>query len=114
MVDEVKEDLMEDIPKEFHEAVRKHGREKYVLLMCMGMGREASQRLGALVQKHQSQGGAHALEVLINSLNTMARAIVIDRGWTPAEIDACDKDLVAAAKRVVLPPASALILPTRH
>jgi hypothetical protein len=99
-----------DIPTEFHAVVEKHGREIFALTMNAGMGQQALTHLLALVQKHHSRDGVHAVQVITNCFNQVASALALKEGWTAEQLVACDQDAQRAHKEAIILPGSRIIL----
>lgn len=102
---------VEGIDPCFHDAVRKYGRPMFCLVMNSGMAREALGVMVALAQKHASQRGMKAAEVLAQSAGQLATDYALSQGWAEAELQQCDRDLQMAWASRIAVPGSSIILP---
>lgn len=112
--EEQKPDEMLDVPKEFHDVVRVHGRELWAFVMNVGVGGQASNALAQLVEKHRSRSGAHAVGTLAAAFNALANALVMKQGWTSEQVHACDRDTQLAFAAKIQVASNVLVLPTKH
>jgi len=103
-------DTMLDVPKEFHEVVRKHGREMYALVMNAGMSGGAALVLARVLGKSHSTHGLHAAGVLLQGFGQVSNAYAAKMGWTQEQLAECDRDLQMAFRGKVVVPGAALIL----
>lgn len=103
--------LFEGIDPCFHDVVRKHGRPMFCLVMNSGMAREALGVMVALAQKHASQRGMKAAEVLAQSAGQLATDYAHSQNWTEGELQQCDRDLQMAWAGKIAVPGSSIILP---
>lgn len=104
-----KEDLS-SIPPEFHEVVRKYGREMYALVMNAGMAGQAAMVLGAICEQVADPRMSHAVGVLATSFNQIANALVVAKGWDEALIAQCDRDIQLAFRGKIHVPGEQLVL----
>ena len=105
------EALVEGIDPCFHAVVRRYGRPMFSLVMNAGLAREALGVMVTLAQKHSSQRGLKAAEVLAQSAGQLATDYALSQGWTEGMLQQCDRDLQMAWAARIAVPGSAIILP---
>lgn len=105
------QDDLAGIEPTFHEVVKKYGRPLFALVMNAGLAGQATQVLAAIVEKHHSRGGAHALGVLAQSFNQISNEYVKRMGWEAGMIAQCDRDVqLAFAGKIQIPGQSPIVL----
>ena len=107
----IDEASVEGIDPCFHDVVRRYGRPMFSLVMNVGLAREALDVMVALAQKHSSQRGFRATEVLGQSAGQLATDYARSQGWTEGELQQCDRDVQMAFAGRVAMPGSSIILP---
>ncbi len=101
---EATHDDLSDIPECFHEVVRKYGRDMFATVFNAGMAQHAVEVLAALVEKHRSTHGAHAVKMISAAFNQASNTLITEKGWDAETLAQCDRDAMLAGKALIAAP----------
>lgn len=94
----------------FHPVVTQYGRPMFSLVMNATLAQQGVGVLAGLVDRHRSNHGAKALGIIATTINMISQDYSQAKGWTPAELAQCARDIERAYASKIVVPGSSIIL----
>ena len=94
----------------FHPVVTQYGRPMFSLVMNATLAQQGIGVLAGLADKHRSNHGAKAVQIVASVINLISQDYSAAKGWTNEELAQCARDIERAyASKIVVPGSSILL-----
>ena len=94
----------------FHPVVIQYGRPMFSLVMNATMAQQAIGVLGGLADKHRSNHGMKAVQIIASVVNMVSQDYSVAKGWPPELLAQCARDIERAYATKIVVPGSSIIL----
>jgi hypothetical protein len=94
----------------FHPVVMQYGRPMFSLVMNATLAQQGAAVLAGLVDKHRSNHGVKAVQIVVSVINVISKDYSDLRGWTQEQLAQCARDIERAYATKIVVPGSAIIL----
>lgn len=94
----------------FHPVVTQYGRPMFALVMNATLGQQGIGVLAQLVDRHRSNHGAKAIQMVAATINLISQDYALARGWSPELLAQCSRDIERAYASKIVVPGSSIIL----
>lgn len=101
---------LSDIEPCFHPVVTQYGRAMFALVMNATLAQQGISVLARLVDKHRSNHGAKAVQIVANTINIISQNYLIAKEWSPELLAQCSRDIERAYTTKIVMPGSSIIL----